>query len=417
LEKSSLVSFSTLFRDHVLDLTSSPTMANKKAKAKKQARKKEAAQALERARVRKRGQQQEERNEEDQYGEKGLEADSGGDDAVAAVTIVGQAGDSVDAAADCKNNDGEDKKDEARLEDLEVSEQKKKTLPAKNLNQNPDTEAVQTTMGEVTIGQMDEHGEAVPSKQVTPSRDPDTKVDWPPRLPVSSTLSVDAKPYMPKLPAATGAGDELQMTKVRNVTGSSGSRHTRTFVAPTESRNQRAEFSRSAIMDGGGQRYAVQQRVFAPPREILPMQDFSKPPPPFAKPPASGEAANPAAADGGTAKKDVPPANHPVKHPLSSTWVLWYFRNENSNWESNLKKVSAFSTVEDFWALYHHLAPVSELKCGTSYFLFKEGIKPMWEDKSNVEGGRVVVPLVSNSQNVTALIVNVYLVYVGESQG
>ena len=33
-----------------------------------------------------------------------------------------------------------------------------------------------------------------------------------------------------------------------------------------------------------------------------------------------------------------------------------------SDWESCQKLVSTVSTVEDFWALYHHIQPASELK-------------------------------------------------------
>ena len=50
--------------------------------------------------------------------------------------------------------------------------------------------------------------------------------------------------------------------------------------------------------------------------------------------------------------------------------------------------VSTFDTVEDFWALYNHIQTPSGLNHGSDYYLFKEGIKPMWEDPQNVDGGR-----------------------------
>ena len=37
--------------------------------------------------------------------------------------------------------------------------------------------------------------------------------------------------------------------------------------------------------------------------------------------------------------------------------------------------------VEDFWALYNHIELASRLAAGCDYSLFKEGIKPMWEDE------------------------------------
>ncbi len=72
------------------------------------------------------------------------------------------------------------------------------------------------------------------------------------------------------------------------------------------------------------------------------------------------------------------PEPHPaptpsLKHPLSYSWTLWYFANDGrQEWEDNLKQVSTFRTVEDFWALYHHIASVSELRSGCDYSLFRQ---------------------------------------------
>ncbi|CAI4223287.1 unnamed protein product [Auanema sp. JU1783] len=81
-----------------------------------------------------------------------------------------------------------------------------------------------------------------------------------------------------------------------------------------------------------------------------------------------------------------------IKHPLQSRWALWYLKNDrNKDWEECLKMVSVFESVEDFWALYNHIQTASGLNWGSDYYLFKEGIKPMWEDESNVKGGRWLV--------------------------
>ena len=47
-----------------------------------------------------------------------------------------------------------------------------------------------------------------------------------------------------------------------------------------------------------------------------------------------------------------------------------------------------FDTVEDFWSLYNHIEVASKLQIGSDYSLFKKGIKPMWEDPHNKDGGR-----------------------------
>lgn len=40
-----------------------------------------------------------------------------------------------------------------------------------------------------------------------------------------------------------------------------------------------------------------------------------------------------------------------IKHPLEHRWSLWYFKNDRTkDWSENLKQVSSFAFVEDFWA-------------------------------------------------------------------
>merc|ERR1712029_828129 len=84
----------------------------------------------------------------------------------------------------------------------------------------------------------------------------------------------------------------------------------------------------------------------------------------------------------------------PMKHPLHNTWTLWFFKNDKRfDWETNQRPVIEFATVEDFWALHNHIEPASRLQVGCDYSLFKKGIKPMWEDPMNKEGGRWLVNL------------------------
>lgn len=44
-----------------------------------------------------------------------------------------------------------------------------------------------------------------------------------------------------------------------------------------------------------------------------------------------------------------------------------------------------------YFSLYNHIQTASGLNWGSDYYLFKEGIKPMWEDENNVKGGRWLV--------------------------
>ncbi|XP_058631103.1 eukaryotic translation initiation factor 4E-1B isoform X1 [Onychostoma macrolepis] len=83
-----------------------------------------------------------------------------------------------------------------------------------------------------------------------------------------------------------------------------------------------------------------------------------------------------------------------MKHPLQNRWGLWFYKNDKSKmWQDNLRLITKFDTVEDFWALYNNIQPPSKLSSGCDYSMFKDGIEPMWEDRSNKCGGRWLITL------------------------
>ena len=64
-------------------------------------------------------------------------------------------------------------------------------------------------------------------------------------------------------------------------------------------------------------------------------------------------------------------------------------RNDKpKDWRENLTPLYTFNTVEDFWILYGHILNPSKLRVKNDYMLFKEGIKPEWEDPGNKAGGK-----------------------------
>lgn len=81
-----------------------------------------------------------------------------------------------------------------------------------------------------------------------------------------------------------------------------------------------------------------------------------------------------------------------TKHPLRDRWTLWYLQYERKKaWEDMQNKVYSFGTVEDFWCLYDHIKNASDLSDLNDYSVFKEHIRPMWEDPANKRGGRWVL--------------------------
>lgn len=91
-------------------------------------------------------------------------------------------------------------------------------------------------------------------------------------------------------------------------------------------------------------------------------------------------------------------------HPLKHTWTLYHdskSRNapptadptqtafgpgpDGHAYAANLTTVGDFNSVEGFCQYFNWLKPPSKLEKNSNYHLFKDGIKPMWEDKANAE--------------------------------
>ncbi len=64
-----------------------------------------------------------------------------------------------------------------------------------------------------------------------------------------------------------------------------------------------------------------------------------------------------------------------------------------SDYEANLTLIGEFSTVESFCRYFNWLKPPSKLDKNANYHLFKQGIKPMWEDPANANGGKWVLTM------------------------
>ena len=75
-----------------------------------------------------------------------------------------------------------------------------------------------------------------------------------------------------------------------------------------------------------------------------------------------------------------------MSHELSDTWTLWAHLPHDTDWSvKSYKKILTFNTVEEAIALYETIPTVMVKNC--MLFLMRKGIKPMWEDPKNKEGG------------------------------
>ncbi|KAI7822922.1 translation initiation factor eIF 4e-like domain-containing protein [Gamsiella multidivaricata] len=104
-------------------------------------------------------------------------------------------------------------------------------------------------------------------------------------------------------------------------------------------------------------------------------------------------AATPAAIGGGGGGAGVSPGIH----PLQFNWVFWFMHRAPGskilNYESSMKRIAGFGSVEAFWGIYSHLRRPHELPHVSDYHLFKKGVRPVWEDPVNINGGKWIVRL------------------------
>lgn len=87
---------------------------------------------------------------------------------------------------------------------------------------------------------------------------------------------------------------------------------------------------------------------------------------------------------------------------IQNRYCFWYMRRHGGSaankavnkYEDAVKKIGSFQTVEHFWRVYDHLIRPNDHKSSTiDYHLFKNGIKPTWEDPQNARGGKWIVRL------------------------
>uniref|UniRef100_A0A8C0ISA1 Eukaryotic translation initiation factor 4E family member 2 n=1 Tax=Chelonoidis abingdonii TaxID=106734 RepID=A0A8C0ISA1_CHEAB len=63
-------------------------------------------------------------------------------------------------------------------------------------------------------------------------------------------------------------------------------------------------------------------------------------------------------------------------------------KNDRDKPQSSTKR-----KVEQFWRFYSHMVRPGDLTGHSDFHLFKEGIKPMWEDDANKNGGKWIIRL------------------------
>lgn len=92
-------------------------------------------------------------------------------------------------------------------------------------------------------------------------------------------------------------------------------------------------------------------------------------------------------------------AKNGVTHPLQNVWTLYVDMQRihgtfsGDQYEATLKRVGHFTTLESFFDTFATLRRPSRQEKNSNYHLFKNGVKPMWEDPVNAAGGRWIITL------------------------
>jgi len=113
---------------------------------------------------------------------------------------------------------------------------------------------------------------------------------------------------------------------------------------------------------------------------------------------------------------------------LQTPWTLWYMNGDtkshayqqmmdSGNWAASLRPLTTINTVEGFWRVINHVAPPSKLRVKNDYMLFREGIKPQWEDPANKNGGswKLLIPSKYRTQQLDQTWLETLMPLIGES--
>ena len=107
-----------------------------------------------------------------------------------------------------------------------------------------------------------------------------------------------------------------------------------------------------------------------------------------------------------------------VKHPLNTKWTLWYTKpavDKSESWSDLLRPVTTFDTVEEFWAVQQNIPVPHELPLKSDYHIFRDEIRPEWEDDANSKGGKWSFQLRGSHGEVDELWLRALLAVIGET--
>jgi len=109
----------------------------------------------------------------------------------------------------------------------------------------------------------------------------------------------------------------------------------------------------------------------------------------------------------------------PNENPLTNKFCFWFSKRPNGKvdakaFEKSMIPIGICSSVQQFWQLYHHMHRIDSLPNHQDVHLFKDGIKPLWEDPANREGGKWFVKVKKTSGRINRCWEDLLMAITGE---
>ncbi|GAU96113.1 hypothetical protein RvY_07603 [Ramazzottius varieornatus] len=112
-------------------------------------------------------------------------------------------------------------------------------------------------------------------------------------------------------------------------------------------------------------------------------------------------------------------------HPLETFWTCYYTDPDvpKHMWKLAVKEVHTFRSVEEFWSVFNHLTPPTNLKMRSDLSWFRwvdeNQVRPEWENPRNKQGGCWKVVFLQNPKDINfdAAYKEVLMLLIGEQFG